>query len=171
MKVTEKDLTGDIKNFPIEIVQAMCENQVSQGNPFNPGIFAECKWAAYDLGGFDWHKTSEKNPYWYNIIDEEHFHLFEIKPTSNYYLVYYLTGNEYYSESNDIFITDNLDYANKYVDKFNSILNKWKNIYSDYTYLDHGVTTIKPELKGKYKRWLSLNNVLQCKIKSVNFRK
>lgn len=172
MKVTEKDLVGDIKNFPIEIVQKMCEYQVEHGNKFDPSVFSEDKCSSWGGGGFYWYETREGDEYWCSIIDKEMFHLFE--PDSNpntVYLVYYSTGNSYYATPHEIFVTEDFGSAQRYVDRFNSILNKWKTIYSEYTHIDHGVVTLKKEFRNKYRRWSMLRETLECKIKTLEFRK
>ena len=39
-KVKKKHLTGEIADFPKRVVQAMVDEQVRQGNPANPSVFA-----------------------------------------------------------------------------------------------------------------------------------
>lgn len=171
MKVTKKDLISDIRNFPIEIVQKMCECQVEQGNVFSPEIFQFNRHAEKSMGGFDWYATDEGHDYWDSIIDEEMFHLFEADSNpSTVYLVYYSTGNVHYNTQHEIFVTKDFGSAQRYADRFNSILNKWKTIYSEYTHIDHGVVTLKKEFKTKDKRWNALNETLWCKIKTLEFR-
>lgn len=58
MKVTNKDLTGDVRDFPIEILQWMCDQQVAQGNKFNPEVFQESSSSDKEYGGFDWKITN-----------------------------------------------------------------------------------------------------------------
>lgn len=67
-KVTKEDLKGEIKNFPLEIVQAMCDEQVRQGNKFNPEVFQEDKLAGVPLGGFCWEHSELGNLVWDSII-------------------------------------------------------------------------------------------------------
>lgn len=68
MKVTEKDLVGEIKDFPIHVVQEMCNNQVKQGNKFDPSVFALDKEATKNCKGFDWVKTDEGGSFWADVI-------------------------------------------------------------------------------------------------------
>ena len=51
-KVTEKDLKGDIKDFPIEVVQRMVDCQLEQYNKACIGVLQGEK-----TGGFEWRKT------------------------------------------------------------------------------------------------------------------
>ena len=55
-KVKKKHLIGDIADFPKRVVQAMVDEQVRQGNPANPSVFARdrtaCQWGA-DLRGLN----------------------------------------------------------------------------------------------------------------------
>jgi len=45
---------GDIKDFPIEVIEWMCYNQVKQGNEVNVKVFERMPYASYIYGGFDW---------------------------------------------------------------------------------------------------------------------
>lgn len=76
MKVTEKDLVGKIKDFPIEVVQRMCEEQVRQGNDFDPIVFQEEEYADECKGGFDWDESEEGFDFWISVIDYEKFDVF-----------------------------------------------------------------------------------------------
>ncbi|MGL5980180.1 MAG: hypothetical protein ACRCZY_04740, partial [Phocaeicola sp.] len=75
-KVTKDDLKGEIKDFPIEVVQRMCECQVEQGNEFNPSIFAKNKAADKSDNGFYWSDTDEYRFFWDSVIAETSFYLF-----------------------------------------------------------------------------------------------
>lgn len=74
MVVTEKDLIGEIKDFPIEVVEKMIERQVEQGNEADVRVFQEHK-TSYSPG-FDWDETVEGFGFWNSIIDEKNFDLF-----------------------------------------------------------------------------------------------
>jgi len=76
MKVTKNDLKGDIKDFPIEILQWMCDQQVAQGNPFNPEIFQEWRCSDIEDGGFDWETTEIGVDNCNAIIQYKNFDLF-----------------------------------------------------------------------------------------------
>jgi len=70
-KVTEKDLIGDIKDFPIEVVQKMLERQVEQGNEENVQVFQ-----IIALDGFDWSTSEEGLTFWKEVIMQKNFDLF-----------------------------------------------------------------------------------------------
>lgn len=68
-KVTEKDLKGELKDFPIEIVQRMVDLQHEQGLRFL-GVGTMQK---YRLGGFFWNKTPEGTDFWHKVIVDKNF--------------------------------------------------------------------------------------------------
>ena len=70
-KVTEKDLIGDIKDFPIEVVQKMLERQVEQGNEENVQVFQ-----IIALDGFDWSTSEEGLTFWKEVIIQKNFDFF-----------------------------------------------------------------------------------------------
>ena len=73
-KVKKKHLTGKISDFPKRVVQAMVDEQVRQGNPADPSVFARDRTANKDEGGFTWIE-SPMIFYWTEIIHEKKFHL------------------------------------------------------------------------------------------------
>jgi len=75
-KVKESDLKGQIKYFPIEIVQKMVSNQVHQGNKANVGVFQIDPSSCVDNGGFDWARTKEGNEFWNSVIGNINFDVF-----------------------------------------------------------------------------------------------
>ena len=74
-KVKRKHLIGDIADFPKRVVQAMVDEQVRQGNPANPSVFARARDAGEDEGGFDWHESALGMIDWADIIRGKQFHL------------------------------------------------------------------------------------------------
>ena len=76
LAVEQKDLIGKIKDFPIEVVQKMCENQVAQGNEFNPKVFQEVSQSGLKAGGFDWCETKDGDYFWFKVICQQDFNLF-----------------------------------------------------------------------------------------------
>ena len=66
-KVKKSDLKGQIKNFPIEVVQKMVEKQVHQGNKADVTIFQKDKYEGTYYGGFDWARTIEGEEFWKNV--------------------------------------------------------------------------------------------------------
>ena len=73
-KVKKKHLTGWIADFPKRVVQAMVDEQVRQGNPADPSVFAREPTADKSQGGFTWIKSALGNS-WADIIRGEKFHL------------------------------------------------------------------------------------------------
>lgn len=82
--VTTDDLIGDIKGFPIEIVQKMVDYQVEQGNAPDVVTFQMNCFMSKDYGGFDWDKTDEDSDFWRKIIDLNDFDLFFKKYPKKY---------------------------------------------------------------------------------------
>ena len=70
-KVTEKDLKGQIENFPIEVVQRMVDCQVEQGNEADVTIFQNC-----EKDGFLWNKSQEGKGFWKSVIRNKDFDVF-----------------------------------------------------------------------------------------------
>lgn len=66
--VKEEDLIGDIKGFPIEVVQKMIERQVEQGNKADVKIFQNLHISPVEYGGFEWNKSIEGAPFWNDVI-------------------------------------------------------------------------------------------------------
>ena len=66
--VTEADLQGEIADFPLHVVQAMCDEQVKQGNPFSPSVFRDDKLADRPKGGFTWACSTRGHDFWYELI-------------------------------------------------------------------------------------------------------
>ena len=73
-KVKKKHLIGEIADFPKRVVQAMVDEQVRQGNPANPIVFAGERVAGKSQGGFTWIESALGN-YWSDIIRGKKFHL------------------------------------------------------------------------------------------------
>ena len=73
-KVKKKHLNGEIADFPKRVVQAMVDEQVRQGNPADPSVFARTRNADKSQGGFTWFDSALGNS-WADIIRRENFHL------------------------------------------------------------------------------------------------
>jgi len=90
------------------------------------------------------------------------------------YLVKYCGSSygDYYEIT--IFATAKKTTATKYVTKFNRILKKWKDYYSQFEYRHVELTDfnwIKDEYVDKYyDRWSSLQNVTKCYYEEVPMR-
>lgn len=73
-KVKLEDLKGEIKDFPIEVVQKMCDYQVEQGNEFNVEVFTEKEGLMFK--GFNWGNTKYGWGFWTSVIICLNFDLF-----------------------------------------------------------------------------------------------
>jgi hypothetical protein len=73
IKITEKDLMGEIKDFPIEVVRKMVEEQVRQGNKADVGVFQECAHKVKKSGGFEWKETEYGFDFWNMVIIGKEF--------------------------------------------------------------------------------------------------
>ena len=74
-KVKKKHLIGKIADFPRRVVQAMVDEQVRQGNPADPSVFAIERTAGKDEGGFTWIESALGGNSWADVIRGEKFHL------------------------------------------------------------------------------------------------
>lgn len=76
-KVKQSDLIGNIKEFPIEVVQKMVDEQIRQGNRPDVSIFSDrLLRLGSDHGGFSWHLTADGYDFWNCVINMGHFALF-----------------------------------------------------------------------------------------------
>lgn len=75
-KVEQSDLVGNIKDFPIEVVEKMIEEQVKQGNCPNVEVFQKYGSADVSDDGFTWGNTEDGDDFWMEVIDECNFDLF-----------------------------------------------------------------------------------------------
>lgn len=71
--ITKKDLTGQIADFPLKIVEMMVANQAAQGNPPNVRVFQQKVDASYSSGGFSWNKSPEGQFFWSKVINGRKF--------------------------------------------------------------------------------------------------
>lgn len=75
-KVTEEDLKGQLKSFPIEVVQKMVERQVEQGNKADVTVFQKNKCIGRVFKGLEWVETDEGIDFWNDVIRYENFDVF-----------------------------------------------------------------------------------------------
>ena len=85
-KVKESDLKGDIKDFPIEVVQKMVERQYEQGNKCDVSVFQKQKHASKYEDGFRWAETPEGHYFWQEIITNCRFDMFFTRYPKYYYI-------------------------------------------------------------------------------------
>ena len=83
-KVEQSDLVGDIKDFPIEVVEKMIEEQVKQGNYPNIEVFQNSTSADAEDGGFTWSQTDDGDGFWIEVLDGGNFDLFFEKYPKEY---------------------------------------------------------------------------------------
>jgi hypothetical protein len=74
--VEQSDLIGEIKDFPIEVVQAMVNEQVRQGNKANVSVFNRCVGSNKFTGGFDWCVSVMGIDFWSKVLGFLDFDLF-----------------------------------------------------------------------------------------------
>ena len=78
-KVKKKHLIGEIAGFPKRVVQAMVDEQVRQGNPADPSVFARNLVANKTQGGFSWHVATLRYNPWAEVM---HMGKFSLSPKS-----------------------------------------------------------------------------------------
>jgi len=74
--VEQSDLIGEIKDFPIEVVQKMVDEQVRHGNEADVKVFQRLHSASALGGGFVWARTDDGFDFWEEVISSENFDLF-----------------------------------------------------------------------------------------------
>ena len=82
-KVKKEDLIGEIKDFPIEVVQKMVDYQVEQGNKADVSLFQNVRCKIVEHGGFDWCETKDGVSFWDSILNSRNFDLFFDKYPKN----------------------------------------------------------------------------------------
>lgn len=93
-KVEQSDLVGDIKDFPIEVVEKMIEEQVKQGNCPNVEVFQKYNRADRKRGGFNWDNAEDTYGFWSNVINDCDFELFFKRYPKKAKLVYIAGDSE-----------------------------------------------------------------------------
>ena len=68
----------------------------------------------------------------------------------------------------NMFVTKDLVYAKKYVDDFNSRLNKWKDYYR--TLSDDCDCWVKEEYEHRYRRWDKIMETNKCLFEEIEVR-
>lgn len=87
------------------------------------------------------------------------------------YIVKYYGGYSEDEYSVTIFATTKKSKATKYVTKFNRILKKWKDYYSQFETDKFGMKWIADEhIEKRFDRWNSLKNISKCYYEEVPVR-
>lgn len=73
-KVTKNDLKGEIKDFPIEIVQKMVDYHIKEEGKMNIEDINSLQ--ILPDGAFNWRNTNEGLEFWGRVIDHHDFDLF-----------------------------------------------------------------------------------------------
>lgn len=84
-QVTPDDLTGEIKDFPIEVVQMMVERQHEQVGRCDVTRFQYNRSISAPGGGFDWNSSIEGHKFWADVIMNRDWELFFSKYPSDVY--------------------------------------------------------------------------------------
>ena len=93
-KVEQSDLVGDIKDFPIEVVEKIIEQQVKQGNCPNVEVFQKYGSADVSDDGFTWGNTDDGDDFWMEVVGDGNFDLFfEKYPKKNNTNLVYIVGD------------------------------------------------------------------------------
>lgn len=72
--VAEKDIIGDLRGFPIDVVQAMLFNQRMQCDIVDVAVFQSNR--AADRNGFTWGSSAEGWDFWNEVIHRKKFDIF-----------------------------------------------------------------------------------------------
>ena len=75
-KVTQKDLIGDLTNFPIEVVEKMLQKQYEQLGKTDITVFQYDRTENKDNGGFCWDNTTDGYNFWNKVIRMKKFNVF-----------------------------------------------------------------------------------------------
>lgn len=75
-EIKKSHLVGEIADFPMEVVERMVYEQVSQRQKINPTVFAIKNSAAPSEGGFSWAMTEDGYAFWEKVIKHKDFDLF-----------------------------------------------------------------------------------------------
>ena len=85
-KVTQQDLIGDLKGFPIEVVEKMLQKQHDQYSKKDISIFQN---NIHSERGFLWSNTIEGQDFWRHVISYKQFDIFferYPRPLKNVYI-------------------------------------------------------------------------------------
>lgn len=75
-EIKKSHLVGEIEDFPMEVVERMVYEQVSQRQPINPTVFAIKNSAGPCEGGFSWAVSKDGFSFWEKVIRNKDWDLF-----------------------------------------------------------------------------------------------
>ena len=71
--ITQDDMIGDLKGFPVGIAVRMLEETENQGNNPDIKVFQKYKWTDLHDGGFRWGDTEAGYDFWQFLIANKNF--------------------------------------------------------------------------------------------------
>ena len=147
--VEQSDLVGALKDFPIEVVQEMVNEQVMQGNKANVEVFQERVHVGRICGGFDWVASFMGAKFWEDVLCRNKFDIFFQKYPKNQYAIEkaemsikvpdgYEIDSKKSTSTNIVFKPIGSKYPKSWEDAFigNPILGYWVNSASDIKMAD-----------------------------------
>ena len=165
-KVEQSDLVGQIKDFPIEVVDKMIEEQVTQDNYPNVEVFQKCTTIDDEDGGFTWERTEDGEDFWREVIEEGNFELFFKKYPKKPNLVYIVGDSEVgmdiiktlekYGGINEHNLKGNCDNCVYYIEPnnnfiescgFNENIKLWEVLMATYTPIDAEESVLEVTMK------------------------
>ena len=107
-EITKSHLVGEIADFPMEVVERMVYEQISQRQKPNPTVFAIKKNAAPAEGGFSWAATEDGYAFWEKVITKKDWDLFFSK---------YPRKTVVYENKNRVYAVGDYNNAKKVIDR------------------------------------------------------
>ena len=75
-KSGHREPDGELKGYPVEIVEKMLEHQVAQGHKRDITVFEQRASTSHFLNGFTWNETEEGYDFWSDVINDKKFNTF-----------------------------------------------------------------------------------------------
>lgn len=92
-KVNKQDLIGDLKGFPIEVVEKILDYQYKQFGKKDISVFQYDRYSGKDNKGFIWGNTIEGHNFWRDVISRKEFDLFFKRYPKNLSKNVYIRGD------------------------------------------------------------------------------
>lgn len=74
--LTNEDMVGDLKGFPVGVVVKMLELQIEQTNILDVSVFEKNAVSDKNEGGFNWATTEDGSDFWEEVIYHHNFSVF-----------------------------------------------------------------------------------------------